>query len=57
VTKGEPANPHKPEELIGKFFKLGVPVWGETTTRRLHEGLMHIEDIDDFGAFTRALEL
>jgi 2-methylcitrate dehydratase PrpD len=57
VTKGEPANPHKPEELIGKFFELGVPVWGETTTRRLHEGLMHIEDIDDFGAFTRALEL
>jgi hypothetical protein len=28
VTKGEPTNPHKPEELTAKFFELGEPVWG-----------------------------
>ena len=33
VTKGEPANPHKPEELQGKFFDLGEPVWGGSVTQ------------------------
>jgi 2-methylcitrate dehydratase PrpD len=51
VMKGEPSNPHSPEDLKGKFFELGVPVWGEGETRRLFEGLMGVEEIRDFRAF------
>jgi 2-methylcitrate dehydratase PrpD len=51
VTKGEPANPHKPEELTAKFFDLGTPVWGEHVTRELHAGLMSLDTIADFRAF------
>jgi 2-methylcitrate dehydratase PrpD len=51
VTKGEPANPHKPEELRAKFFELGEPVWGTAVTRELFSGLMQLEEIGDFRAF------
>jgi len=57
VTKGEPANPHKPEELTRKFFELGEPVWGNAVTRTLYEGLMQIEDISDFRAFANEFTL
>jgi 2-methylcitrate dehydratase PrpD len=57
TMKGEPSNPHKPEELRGKFFDLGTPVWGEATTRKLFEGLMGVEQLADFRAFTQTLEL
>jgi 2-methylcitrate dehydratase PrpD len=57
VMKGEPSNPHPPEALQRKFFELGVPVWGETTTRKLFDGLMHIEDVRDFGALADELSL
>ena len=51
VTKGEPANPHQPEELSAKFFDLGEPAWGKTVTQKLYDGLMRLEDIKDFRAF------
>ena len=51
VTKGEPANPHKPEELRAKFFELGTPAWGEAVTQRLFDGLMALESIDNFREF------
>jgi len=57
VTKGEPANPHKPEELTAKFFDLGTPVWGKALTQRLYDGVMRIEEIGDFGAFASSLDL
>jgi len=57
VTKGEPANPHKPEELRGKFFDLGEPVWGGSITQNLFEGLMGIEDISSFREFSKRFEL
>ena len=57
VTKGEPANPHQPAELEGKFFRLGTPVWGEAVTRKLYEGCMKIEAIPDFRAFAEPLAL
>lgn len=37
--KGEPANPHRPEELEAKFFDLGTPVWGKKVTKRLFDGV------------------
>jgi 2-methylcitrate dehydratase PrpD len=51
VTKGEPANPHDPEELRAKFFELGTPAWGEGVTQKLFDGLMKLETIDDFRVF------
>ena len=57
VTKGEPANPHKAEELEGKFMRLGTPVWGEAMTKKLLAGCMQIEKVPDFRAFTDSFEL
>jgi 2-methylcitrate dehydratase PrpD len=57
VTKGEPANPHRPAELTGKFFDLGEPVWGRPATQTLYDGLMRLEEIADFGAFAAGLPL
>ncbi len=57
VMKGEPANPHQPADLTKKFFDLGTPVWGGATTRSLFEGLMGVETIPDFGAFSNNFSL
>ncbi len=57
VTKGEPANPHQPAELQGKFFDLGEPVWGASVTRNLFEGLMDLENISCFRDFSARCEL
>jgi 2-methylcitrate dehydratase PrpD len=57
VMKGEPANPHRPQDLEGKFFDLGTPVWGAEVTRKLYEGMMDIEAIPDFAAFSAELTL
>jgi 2-methylcitrate dehydratase PrpD len=57
VTKGEPANPHQPAELTGKFFELGEPVWGRPATQKLYDGLMRLEEIADFRTFADAMSL
>jgi len=57
VMKGEPANPHTPAELEGKFMQLGVPVWGEETARGLLEGCLRIETLPDFGVFADGFNL
>lgn len=51
VMKGEPANPHRPEELEVKFFELGTPVWDKDVTSKLFDGLSRLEHIPDFSAF------
>jgi 2-methylcitrate dehydratase PrpD len=57
IMKGEPANPHRPEELRGKFFELGAPIWGEAVARALFDGLMEVERIPDFRAFSARFAL
>jgi len=57
VMKGEPSNPHRPEDLKAKFFELGTPVWGQAVTQTLFDGLMDVENIPDFAAFGKRLEL
>lgn len=57
VTKGEPAKPHSEDELKGKFFDLGTPVWGNATTARLYAGLCRLEEIPDFRTFSSAFDL
>ena len=51
VMKGEPANPHRQEELERKFFDLGTPVWGKDVAAKLFDGLKKLESVPDFGAF------
>jgi len=53
VMKGEPTNQHKPDELKGKFFDLGTPVWGGALTQKLFDGLMGVEAVPNFTAFAR----
>jgi 2-methylcitrate dehydratase PrpD len=57
VTKGEPTKPHTPEELTGKFFELGEPVWGRAVTQNLYDGLMRLEEIGDFREFADRFDL
>jgi 2-methylcitrate dehydratase PrpD len=57
VMKGEPSNPHQPEDLRRKFFELGTPVWGESTTREVFDAFMDIEHVPDFGAFADRVSL
>jgi 2-methylcitrate dehydratase PrpD len=57
ITKGEPAKPHRPEELQAKFMQLGVPLWGEPAARRLLEGCMRLEELPDFSRFAEGLDL
>ncbi len=57
LTKGEPARPHTPADLSGKFFELGEAVWGKSTTKSLFDGLMQLEKIENVQAFMDTLEL
>jgi len=52
IMKGEPGNPHRPEEVEKKFYDLTVPVWGAERARKLYESLLGLESISDFGAFS-----
>jgi 2-methylcitrate dehydratase PrpD len=56
VTKGEPATPHSDDELMTKFIELGTPAWGAVATQRLLDGLMAIENVEDFTSFSSLLE-
>jgi 2-methylcitrate dehydratase PrpD len=57
VMKGEPSNPHQPEDLRRKFFELGTPVWGAGKTRAVFDAFMGIENVPDFGAFADGVAL
>ena len=49
VTKGEPANPHTPADLTGKFFELGEPVWGSLSRKHFMIGLCGWKTCPIFG--------
>jgi 2-methylcitrate dehydratase PrpD len=51
VMKGEPGNPHRPEEVEKKFFALTVPVWGDTRAHRLYEALLAVEETASLRTF------
>jgi 2-methylcitrate dehydratase PrpD len=57
VMKGEPEHPHSRAELQAKFFELGHLVWSPATTAALWDACTHLEDVPDWGAFTRPLAL
>jgi len=51
IMKGEPANPHRPEEVEKKFYDLTVPVWGGKRANDLYTALLRLEDVADLRAF------
>lgn len=51
TMKGEPGNPHRPEEVEKKFYDLTVPVWGAERADKLYKALLGLEDTADFRAF------
>ena len=57
ISKGEPANPHTPADLTGKFFELGEPVWGRPVTQQLFDRFMKLEDVADFRALAGEMTL
>jgi 2-methylcitrate dehydratase PrpD len=57
VMKGEPANPHRPEDVERKFFDLTTPVWGAERSRRLYDALLDLESVRDMGEFGRQFAL
>lgn len=52
VMKGEPANPHRPEEVERKFYDLTEPVWGSERARGLYAAFLRLEEIRDLRAFS-----
>jgi 2-methylcitrate dehydratase PrpD len=57
VMKGEPANPHRLEDVESKFFDLTLPVWGAERSRRLYDALLSLESVPDMGEFGRGFAL
>lgn len=47
MTKGEPGNEIRDEELTRKFFELGTPIWGETLVQHVYDVFMQLEDVRD----------
>jgi 2-methylcitrate dehydratase PrpD len=55
--KGEPENPHAPEELERKYFELATPVWGEMRARQLLADCMRLDSIADFRDYSSGFDL
>jgi len=51
IMKGEPGNPHRPEDVEKKFFDLTVPVWGAQRAKALYAALLGLEEVADLRAF------
>ena len=51
IMKGEPGNPHRPDEVEKKFYDLTVPVWGGKRANDLYAALLRLEDVADLRAF------
>ena len=51
IMKGEPANPHRAEDVEKKYFGLMSPVWGPDRARRLYDAIFALDDVADMRAF------
>jgi 2-methylcitrate dehydratase PrpD len=51
--RGDPGNPHRPEEVEAKFFALTVPLWGEALAREIYGDCMRLEALPDARAWAR----
>jgi 2-methylcitrate dehydratase PrpD len=57
IMKGEPSNPHRPEDVERKFHDLTVPVWGADRAAKLYAALMALETVPDMRAFGEGFAL
>lgn len=57
MTKGEPGNPIREEDLSRKFCELGMPVWGASVTHELHDTFMKLESVDDLRSLSERFAL
>jgi 2-methylcitrate dehydratase PrpD len=51
IMKGEPDNPHRPEDVEKKFYDLTVPVWGGKRAKDLYSALLRLDEVPDLRAF------
>ncbi|MDB5867530.1 MAG: MmgE/PrpD family protein [Betaproteobacteria bacterium] len=51
VMKGEPANPHRAEDVEKKYFDLMSPVWGADRARKLYDAILALEEVADMREF------
>lgn len=47
TMKGEPSNPHRPEDVRQKYFDVMTPVWGEARAAELYRQLLALETVPD----------
>jgi 2-methylcitrate dehydratase PrpD len=57
IMKGEPGNPHRPEDVERKFFDLTNPVWGAERARKLYDAVLALESETDMAKFGRGFSL
>jgi 2-methylcitrate dehydratase PrpD len=57
IMKGEPGNPHRPEDVERKFFDLTNPVWGAQRARSLYDAVLALESEANMGEFGRSFAL
>ena len=51
VMKGEPANPHRAEDVEKKYFALMSSVWGPDRSRELYDAVLTLENVPDMREF------
>jgi hypothetical protein len=51
IMRGEPRNPHRPDEIEKKFYDLTVPVWGAARAHKLYKALLELEHAADLRVF------
>ena len=57
IMKGEPTNPHRPEDVERKFYDLTVPVYGAGGAKTLYDAWLRLEDAPDLRAFGPAMPM
>ena len=55
--KGDPANPHRPEEVERKFFTLADSVWGRQRARWLYDRCLELERVPDMRELAREVAM
>lgn len=56
IMKGDPENPHRPEDVQQKFFELTAPLWGDAGARAIYDACLHLEDDASLQTLTRGLD-
>src|SRR5688572_25890838 len=57
IMKGDPSNPHRPEEVERKFFSLADSVWGQQRARWLYDHCLELERVPDMRETAREAAL